>query len=128
MVRLNAYLVILFISSQASAQSGPVTWQSESVTDMRSNEETPFTCEFIIYPNDRIEWVQGQYTESYSIASGAGDLPQEGPGTLVYDVTKDGVAGKVTIQRVENGDVTLTLDLSEGTQLGAYFSFKVSNP
>ena len=128
MVHTNVVLFILFSLLNAAAQTSSITWQSESVKDLRSNEETPFACQFIIYPNDRIEWVQGEYVERYSLTSTEGNLPAAGSGVVTYTITKEGILGKVTVERISEGDVRLTLDLTKNTKLGAYFSFKVFNP
>lgn len=109
-------------------QQSEITWRTESIKDLRNNEEQSFTCEFRIYHGDRIDWVQGESQEQFNIISTEGALPEEGFGSVTYHITKDGVTGTITIERSASNDVSLVLDLSQGTSLGAYYRFQVFNP
>ena len=116
MLKLTALLALLLFPASSPGQSTAVTWRSESINDLRSNEKFPFSCEFKIY-DDRIEWVQSASSESFPRTSTDGILPASGPGVITYNVDREGIPGKITVERTEAGDVILTLDLREGTEL-----------
>lgn len=124
--RIVLLLLVLTLST-AFAQT-VVTWQSESIKDLRKNEEYPFTCTFNIYPDDRIDWVQGDVIQSFPVTSTEGALPEEGEGRITYNLMKEGKSGKVIVERISTNEVLLTLDLRKDTDLGAYYSFRVFNP
>lgn len=119
---------LLFNLKGYSQNNSIVTWQSESIKNMRNNEENSYVCKFNIYPSERIEWVQGDKVFTFQITSIDGDLPNEGLGSVTYKLRKEGKPGKVIVERVNGEDTMLTLDLSDGQDLGAYFRFKVFNP
>lgn len=127
---LYRIVVLLFVLAlfMEFAQTSVVIWQSQSIKDLRKNEEYPFTCTFNIYPNDRIDWVQGDFVQSFPVTSTEGALPEEGQGRITYNLMKEGKSGKVIVERINATEVLLTLDLRKDTDLGAYYSFRVFNP
>lgn len=118
---------LLLATGVAFAQSGVITWQSETMKVLRTGEEFPFSSTFRIYPDDRIEWVQRDRTSTYTITSTQGTLT-ENAGSVTYQLTREGKSGKVVVERVSPTQTTLMLDLSGGTPVGAFCLFKVSNP
>jgi hypothetical protein len=125
MIKITTVFLLSLTALLSRGQDSAITWHAGSIRDLRSNEESPISCEFRIYTN-RIEWIQSNSSESFSRSSTDGQFPQQGVATITYNVVREGIPGKITIERTEAGEVTLTLDLREGTQLGAYYSFKVT--
>jgi hypothetical protein len=123
---LMIMIFVLRLSTAAYGQSDAITWKTESMKVLRSNEEFPFTSTFTIYPNDRIEWTQGDKISTYTITSTDDD--SQGSGVVTYDITRDGIHGKIIVEMISQEQTNLTLDLSGGTVVGAYCLFKVFNP
>ena len=117
---------LLFVSVLCAGQSVPVTLQTESVKNLRTEQTGIYVCLFKIYPNDRVEWVQGDFVQSFPITSTEGNFPAEEPGRITYNLIKEGNSGKVIVER-KSDSVSLTLDLTEDMELGAFFTFQISN-
>jgi hypothetical protein len=118
--------ILLFLSIEGFGQSNPIIWESQSVKNLRNNEEHGYECTFRIFPAHRIEWIQGTVTFDFAITSTEGVLQSEGPGTITYTIIKEGHTGKLIVQRGETGSTVLTLDLANGADTGAYLRFNVT--
>ena len=119
--------LLLIISTAVFSQSGVITWQSTTIKNLRNGEVSPYVCLFRIYPNNRIDWIQGseELTSSFQIISVEGILPDEGIGQAIYHITQEGYNGTITIKRIETNDIILTLDLSAISSMSAYYQFIV---
>lgn len=120
--------LMLLLTLSASSQSEVITWQSQSIKNLRNGEEAAYVCLFRIYTNDRIEWIQGegQNISSYQITSTEGILPEEGIGKVTYNINKEGYFGKLTIERTRENNIVLILDMSSISSTSAYYTFFVS--
>jgi hypothetical protein len=122
---LTAFL--FFISIPTFSQTEAITWQSKIIKNLRDSEETTYICSFRIYPNDKVQWIQGggDLDTEFKLVSTDGKLPDKGIGQVVYHITKEGYDGTITIQRTESKEIILTLDLSTISSLSAYYQFSV---
>lgn len=125
---LTALIFMIAISIRGYGQPEVVTWETQSVKDLRNLEEYQLTCTFKVYAGERVDWIQGDATESYTITATQGALPETGPGIVVYTVSREGITGTFSVERSNSNETFVTLDLREGTPLGAYYKFQVSNP
>ena len=130
MILNKSALIFLMMLSGISAfgQSGAATWQSSSIKNLRNSEQRSYSCSFNIYPEDRIDWAQdgGQLITTYQINSTEGVLPEQGAGSVIYHINKEGNSGTITLERNEFDEVTLTLDQSTLSSVSAYYLFIVT--
>lgn len=119
--------LLLLISATAFSQAEVITWQSQNIKNLRNGEDTAYVCSFRIYPNEKIEWIQGggELDSDFQISSTEGALPTKGNGQVIYHITKEGYDGTITIKRTKPNEVILTLDLSTISSLSAYYQFTV---
>ena len=117
---------LLVYSFRGSAQTTPIVWEAESIKDLRSNEENLYSCLFKIQ-DDRVDWIQGDFVQSFTVKSVEGVLPESGNGKVTYNVKGGNKDGRIVVERA--GEVTfLEMDLRKDAVLGAYYRFKVVLP
>jgi hypothetical protein len=127
MLRLAHLLSTLLVTFSAWPQATPESWQAESLRNLRTNEERNYSSTFKIYPEDRIDWIQGNHIQSFPVTSTEGSLQEGNTRRITYHLNKEGKYGKVVIERIGQ-EVFLTIDLTRDIDLGAHYRFKVFNP
>ena len=124
MIRIFALISILILSEKTSAQDNTAVFQTETIKSLRSNEEHPYVCTFRV-TDDKLEWIQGSVVYSFIIISTEGSLSSDGK--VIYHIIKEDKAGKVKAEREADSKVVLTLDLSNGGDVGAFYRFRIAN-
>jgi len=128
-LRVLFILILLPVSFWGYSQEKVITWQTETILNFRNGEQTQYICLFKIYPGDKIEWIQsgGSNITVFNIVATEGELPEGGSGKITYPVMKEGLPGKIILERSGSGKTILILDFSSLSAQSAYYKFELSN-
>jgi hypothetical protein len=101
----------------ATLSSDSVQFNSSGYRDMISSEVEEDDCQFIVYQNSKVEWVQGNgsFIMTFNVTSAQGDLDnlsQSGSATLNFTV--DQQTGELQISKDTDG-ISIRLKLHGGT-------------
>lgn len=96
-----------------SFSSDSIQWNASSFVDKISNVSVGIPCTFITY-NNEIRWIQkdGEVVYTFAVGSIEGVWSDVNVnGTISYNVSLDGLVGKITISKVE-GAYAILLDVN----------------
>lgn len=115
------------------AQTAPIeadtlTWTSASNINLHTNEAFTRGTTFITYDSTRIEMIIDQQVSVLSITSFEGQWDDPATlGSLIYQVDYYGTPGTLIIERAPFIGLSITVDLSNGSDTGIKQKFLIDS-
>lgn len=120
-------IALSIVSHAQSLTSDVIRWDVTSLTDTNTQQTIAYTCHFITYPGDKIEWVQNNATTVLDLEQTTTAWTNlAADGQVIYAVEMNNNNGSITISRT-GGTLQLKMDFMEGSVNQTPYTFFISN-
>lgn len=120
-----ASITTLIVEAQ-SIHKDNIRWIVSNVTDLQVDENSSYSCQFITYGEDKIEWIQGDYVIVMKVQRIRGKWTNlENNGSIMYEVRLTDKTGTLTFSKDE-GVFKIGMKFMDGLKNSTPYRFNVS--